>query len=71
MEWDEIQANWSVLKGHLRERWGDLSEDDAVRIDGQREQLVGTLQRKYGTPREEAERQADVWAESARLHPPR
>lgn len=67
MNWDQIQGNWTQLKGKVRERWGDFTDDDLTRIAGQREQLVGVLQEKYGTAKEEAERQADAWAESVRL----
>jgi uncharacterized protein YjbJ (UPF0337 family) len=66
MNWDQIKGNWMQIKGKAREQWGDLTDDDMDRIAGQRDQLVGTLQEKKGIAREEAERQADEWADVPR-----
>ncbi len=57
MNWDRIQGNWKQLKGHIREQWGDLTDDEFDRIGGQREQLSGHLQEKYGMAQDEAEKQ--------------
>jgi uncharacterized protein YjbJ (UPF0337 family) len=46
----------------VREQWGDLTDDDIDRIAGQREQLVGRVQERYGCAKEEAERQVDDWS---------
>lgn len=61
MNWDQIQGNWKLLKGKVKEQWGDLSDDDLDRMDGQRDQLVGTIQKKYGIGREEAEQRVADW----------
>jgi uncharacterized protein YjbJ (UPF0337 family) len=59
MNWDEVKGNWMQLKGAVREKWGDLTDDDLDRIAGDREQFVGRLQERYGQTREEAERNVD------------
>lgn len=59
MNWDTIEGNWNQLRGAVREKWGDLTDDDLDRIGGKREQFVGRLQERYGLMRDEAERQAD------------
>jgi uncharacterized protein YjbJ (UPF0337 family) len=64
MNWDTIEGNWNQVKGQVREKWGDLTDDDLDRIGGKREQLVGRLQERYGIMRDEAERQADDFANS-------
>lgn len=61
MNWDQVVGNWTQLKGKLREKWGDLTEDDIARLAGNREQLIGRLQERYGIAREEAERQVSNW----------
>jgi len=43
MNWDQVSGNWKQMKGKVREQWGDLTDDDLDRIDGQREQLVRRL----------------------------
>ena len=61
MNSDQLKGNWKILKGKVRETWGDLTDDDVDRVAGQHEQLVGAIQKRYGIAREEAERQVDEW----------
>ena len=55
MTWDEIKGNWREYKGRLKEKWGELTDDDLDRIEGKRDQLLGILQNRYGRTRERAE----------------
>jgi len=55
MTWDEIKGNWREYKGRLKEKWGEMTDDDLDRIEGKRDQLLGVLQSKYGRTREKAE----------------
>jgi uncharacterized protein YjbJ (UPF0337 family) len=64
MNWDQIEGKWKQLKGLAKQKWGDLTDDDLETIAGKRDELVGRLQAQYGMAREEAEREADRWAES-------
>ncbi len=57
MNWDQVKGQWKQFTGKAKEKWGDLTDDDFTKIDGQREQLVGRIQERYGIAREEAERQ--------------
>jgi uncharacterized protein YjbJ (UPF0337 family) len=57
MNWDTIKGNWKEMKGKDKEQWGKLTDDDLDRIGGQRDQLVGRLQKQYGYGKDEAERQ--------------
>jgi uncharacterized protein YjbJ (UPF0337 family) len=61
MNWDQIKGNWKQLKGRVKQQWGDLSDDDLTRIEGDRDVLVGRIQERYGIAREEAERQVQEW----------
>lgn len=64
MNWEQIKGNWTEMKGKVREKWGDLTDDDMDRIGGQKDQMVDALQQKYGRTKEDAEREADDWAKS-------
>lgn len=55
MNWDQMKGNWRVYKGRVKEKWGELTDDDLDRIDGKRDQLLGTLQNRYGRTKEAAE----------------
>ena len=63
MNWDRIEGNWKQIKGKVKERWGDLTDDDLDVIAGKRDQLSGKLQERYGIARDEAERQVGEWSE--------
>jgi uncharacterized protein YjbJ (UPF0337 family) len=57
MAWDQIQGNWREFKGKVKQQWGNLTDDDLDRIAGQRDQLIGTLQQRYGKARDALERE--------------
>src|SRR5689334_2327013 len=57
MDWERIAGNWKEFKGRLRQRWGELTDDEWNVIAGHREQLIGQIQQRYSITAEEAERQ--------------
>jgi uncharacterized protein YjbJ (UPF0337 family) len=68
MTWDQVQGSWMQFKGKLRQNWAMLSDDDLMRIDGRREELIGRLQARYGFAKAEAEREIDAWLKSQKAH---
>lgn len=64
MNWDEIKGSWRDYRGRLKEKWGELTNDDLDRIAGKREQLLGVLQNRYGRTKEAAERELREFEES-------
>jgi len=46
-----LQGNWNELKGKLREKWGQLTNEDLQMAQGNVDQLVGLIQRKTGEAR--------------------
>ena len=61
MNWDRIEGNWKEFKGHLKEQWGRLTDDELSVIAGSRDQLMGKIQQVYGITKEEAENQISAW----------
>ena len=66
MNWEQIKGNWTQMSGKVKEEWGKLTDDDLTRMDGQREQLIGEIQKRYGVAKEDAEKQVSDWAR--RIH---
>jgi uncharacterized protein YjbJ (UPF0337 family) len=62
MNWDLIEGKWKQITGSARERWGKLTDDDMETLTGQKGQLVGKIQERYGIAKTEAEKQADAWS---------
>jgi len=52
----ELQGQWNKLKGQVKERWGQLSDDDLQIQGGNVDQLVGRIQQKTGEGRESIEK---------------
>jgi len=51
-----LEGNWNEIKSKLRQRWGQLTDDDLPQIRGDAEQIIGAIQRKTGEAREEIEK---------------
>ena len=59
MNWDQVEGKWKQASGHVKEKWGKLTDDDLQVIRGKRDQLVGKIQERYGIAKDDAERQVD------------
>ena len=64
MNWDQIKGNWMQVKGKVKEKWGQLTDDDLTSIAGRRDQLAGILQKRYGYGKEQAEKELDAFQRS-------
>lgn len=64
MNWDTIKGDWKQFSGKMREKWGDLTDDEIEAVKGRRDQFEGLLQKKYGLARDEAQRQIDEFEKS-------
>ncbi len=62
MDWNIIEGNWKQIKGKAQENWGKLTNDELDEAAGNREQLIGKIQEKYGIAKDEAEKQVDAFA---------
>ena len=58
---DVLQANWTELKSRLRKRWGKISEGDVTQINGNTEELVRVLRKRYGYGKAQAEIEISNW----------
>jgi uncharacterized protein YjbJ (UPF0337 family) len=67
MNWDQIEGKWKQFRGQVKEKWGQLTDDELDVIAGNRDKLVGKIQEKHGLNKEEAERQLDEWQNYVRM----
>ena len=61
MNWEKTKGQWNQVKGAVKKQWGKLTDDDLAVIAGQRDQLVGKIQERYGIAKEEADKQVKTW----------
>ena len=59
MNWDKIEGNWKQFTGRVKEKWGQLTDDDMTAIDGKRTRLAGILQERYGYAKDQAHKELD------------
>jgi uncharacterized protein YjbJ (UPF0337 family) len=55
MNSDIAEGQWRQIKGSVKQKWGKLTDDDLLEVDGQLEKFCGKMQQRYGMNREEAE----------------
>ena len=49
----ELKGNWNVIKGKLKQRYAELTDDDLTYVDGAEDELFGRLQVKLGKSKQE------------------
>jgi uncharacterized protein YjbJ (UPF0337 family) len=55
MNTDTAKGTWIQMKGKLREKWGQLREDELDQLEGKWEQVSGLIQQRYGEAKEKVE----------------
>jgi len=43
-----LKGNWNVVKGKLKQAYGNLTDDDLTFVEGQEDELVGRIQKRIG-----------------------
>lgn len=67
MNSDILKGKWNQLKGNIKQQWGDLTDNDVARIEGNYDEFVGVLQERYGYTRERAEREVNDYLSRERV----
>lgn len=49
----EIKGNWNILKGKIKEKYGEVIDDEIPKLEGNEDKLLGMLQKKTGKQRQE------------------
>lgn len=49
----EMKGNWNVVKGKLKQKYGELTDDDLILEEGKEDELWGKMQQKVGKTKEE------------------
>lgn len=49
----ELKGKWNVIKGKIKQSYGDLTDDDLRYEEGKDDELLGRLQEKTGKAKDE------------------
>lgn len=66
-----LMGRWKQLRGRIKAKWGQLTDDELNEVEGNYEMLVGKIQEKYGTTRAQIERELDAFASQEPAQKPR
>lgn len=56
MNKDILKGQWKQIQGRIKNAWGELTDDDMLRVGGDWDRLVGTIQERTGQVKEDVER---------------
>jgi len=57
MDTNILKGKWNQIKGDIKMKWADLTDNDLTKVEGSEDKLVGLLQEKYGYSKEKAKQE--------------
>ena len=55
----QLKGDWNIVKGKLKQKYAQLTDDDLRYVEGKEEELLGRIQKRTGKTRDEIERALD------------
>ncbi len=56
----KLKGNWNEVKGKIKQKYADLTDNDLLREEGKDDELLGRIQKKTGQTKE----QLKTWIDS-------
>lgn len=53
------KGKWREVKGLIRESWGDITEDELEKTNGNIDQIIGKIQSHYGDSLDKASKRVN------------
>ena len=61
MNAEQFKGKWIQFKGDLKQKWGKLTDDDLMQVEGNYDKFVGRVQERYGDKKDEVVKWANDW----------
>jgi uncharacterized protein YjbJ (UPF0337 family) len=55
----KIKGNWNEVKGKIKQKYANLTDNDLLYEEGKEDELLGRLQKKTGQSKEEIKKWID------------
>jgi uncharacterized protein YjbJ (UPF0337 family) len=55
----QLKGNWNEIKGKLKQKYAQLTDDDLTFAEGKEDELLGRLQQRLGKTKEEVRREIE------------
>ena len=49
----QLKGSWNEVKGKLKQKYAQLTDDDLMFVEGKEDELLGRLEKKVGRTRDE------------------
>ncbi len=59
MNEQQLKGKWTQVKGEVKRKWGRLTDDDLMEVEGNYEKLIGKVQERYGESEEDVKKWMD------------
>ena len=56
-----FKGSWNEVKGKLKQKYADLTDDDLTYVEGKDDELFGRLQKRLGRSRDEIRRELESY----------
>jgi uncharacterized protein YjbJ (UPF0337 family) len=54
-----LKGNWNEIKGKLKQKYGQLTDDDLTFAEGKEDEMLGRLQKRLGRTKEDLRRELE------------
>ena len=54
-----LKGTWNEVKGKLKQKYAELTDDDLTYLEGKEDELLGRLQKRTGRTQEELRREIE------------
>lgn len=61
MNEDQFKGKWNQVKGKIKQKYADLTDDDLMYVEGKSDELLGRLQEKTGKTKEQLKDEIAKW----------
>ncbi len=52
MNKDQTQGRWDRVSAKIKQTWGDLTDDEVKKAEGNKDELIARIREKYGDSKE-------------------
>ena len=56
----QLKGSWNELKGKMKQKYGQLTDDDLTFAEGKEDELLGRLQKRLGKTKEDVRRELEA-----------
>ncbi len=56
-----VKGNWNEVKGKLKQKYANLTDDDLLYVEGKEDELFGRLQKKLGKTDRELQQELESY----------